>query len=69
MYLLRVCQIGQILAVLALLLLAAAVGFVLAPQGQEGFYAVVCAALTGGFLAVDAWRDNVAEKHRNPSSF
>lgn len=69
MYLLRVCQIGQILAVLALLLLAAVVGLVIAPQGHEDAYAIGCTLLTGVFLAVDAWRDSVAEKHRNPPSF
>jgi hypothetical protein len=69
LFLYRVCQIGQLLAVLALLLLAAGLGLAISPQGQEDAYAIGLAVLTGVFLTMNAWRDNVSARHRIPPSF
>lgn len=65
LFLYRVCQIGLIVAVLALLLLAAFTGFMLAPAGLEMQFASGAAILTGVFLVFDLRRENSVELHRN----
>jgi hypothetical protein len=57
-FLYRVCQIGQFVAGLALLLLGAFAGFIFAPQSQETHYAITGAVLMGVLLAIGIWRVN-----------
>lgn len=64
LYLYRVCQIGQIVVALALLLLGAFSGFMLAPTGLEIQFAFGTSVLTGVFLMRYLRHENSVEVQR-----
>jgi uncharacterized membrane protein SpoIIM required for sporulation len=58
LFLYRLCQIGFVVSFVAYLLLAAVIGFAVAPKGQEDFFAISSAVLAGVFLAITVLRDH-----------